>query len=232
MRVIEFRTNEAMALNAMAIVKDELQKNQALLLCAATGNSPLPLYQKMVLESKKNKGLFDRMRILTLDEWIGLSTSKDSCDTYLREYLVGPLNISEERYFGFNAKSQNLDKECARMQRYLNEDGPIDLCILGLGANGHLGFNEPAVTLQPHCHIAKLAKESRQHTMLKGTKTLPTRGLTLGIQDILSSNRILLIISGSGKEKVKRAFFTGKVEPQLPASLLWQHHNVDCLVVK
>lgn len=232
MRVIEFESEEAIASLAALILTEELKKNPSLLLCAATGNSPVSLYKKLALEYGHSNGLFDNMRVIALDEWVGLDTPRGSCDAYLREYLVEPLGISEERFLRFNAKAQNLDEECARLQVYLNNEGPIDLCVLGFGKNGHLGFNEPAARLQAHCHVANLAPKSRRHAMLKGAKTLPAQGLTLGMQDILSSNRILLIISGGGKEKAKNAFFTKKVQPQLPASFLWRHANVDCLVLK
>ncbi|MEO0571931.1 MAG: 6-phosphogluconolactonase [Bacteroidota bacterium] len=232
MRIAEFENNRSMALMAASMVKKELKKNPTLLLCAATGNSPLPLYKELVSQSKKNMGPYRNIRLIALDEWIGLDTSKGSCDAYLRKYLVEPLGISEGRYLGFNTKANDFRKESTRMQRQLNQEGPIDLCVLGLGSNGHLGLNEPADILKPHCHVAQLAPESRKHGMLKEATSIPTKGLTLGINDILSSKRILIIISGRGKGKTKRALFTRKIDPKLPASYLWQHDNVDCLVVQ
>ena len=113
----------------------------------------------------------------------------------------------------------------------VKEQGPIDLCILGLGKNGHLGFNEPADELQPHCHIADLAVQSQQHSMILDSSIKPTQGITLGMQEILSSKRILLLVSGSGKEEAKKKLLSGDITSQCPASLLWKRDNVDCLVV-
>lgn len=231
MRIIEFDNNEDMGLTAASIVKNELIIKPDALLCAATGSSPLPLYQQLVIVAEKDSTLFQNFRLIPLDEWIGLPTPEGSCDSYLREHLVAPLQISKERYFSFSPNTADLNQECLRIQRLLKTGGPIDMCILGLGKNGHLGFNEPADVLQPHCHIADLTAQSQQHNMILNSSEKPTQGLTLGIQDILSSKRILMLVSGDGKEEAKEQFFSGQVSSQCPASFLWKHDNVDCLVV-
>ena len=220
MRIFNCTDEKALALKGASIVKLELSKKPALLLCAATGGSPLPLYKELVLESQKKTMLFDQLRVIPLDEWIGLDHPSSSCDAYLHQHLLDPLHIKKKNYFPFNTEAKDIQQECERIRQQLNQEGPIDLCILGLGANGHLGLNEPAGVLQPHCHIAQLAPESRNHRMLKSATIKPTKGLTLGMQDILASKRILMIISGSGKAQTTRAFFKKKIDSQLPASYL------------
>jgi galactosamine-6-phosphate isomerase len=149
----------------------------------------------------------------------------------LQKHILRPLKVTQERYFPFNPRAQDLEEECLRIQAMVKEQGPIDLCIMGLGKNGHLGFNEPAIELQPHCHIAELTTESQQHSMILGSSIKPTQGITLGMQDILSSKRIILIVSGSGKDEAKKQLLSGEITCECPASLLWKHNNVDCLVV-
>jgi len=231
MRIAEFEEIDQMGQKAFSIVMDEIEHNPQLLLCAATGSSPLPLYRNLAEEAKKRAAVFDQLRVLPLDEWVGLSSSDGSCNAFLQKHILGPLNITQERYFRFNAAAEDLKEECLRIQALVKVQGPIDLCILGLGKNGHLGFNEPADELQPHCHIADLAVQSQQHSMILDSSIKPTQGITLGIQDILSSKRILLLVSGSGKEEAKKKLLSGDITSQCPASLLWKHHNVDCLVV-
>ena len=231
MRIAEFEEIDQMGQKAFSIVMDEIEHNPQLLLCAATGSSPLPLYQNLAEEAKKGAAVFDELRVLPLDEWVSLQSSDGSCHAFLQKHIIRPLKITQERYFPFNAATENLKEECMRIQALVKEQGPIDLCVLGLGKNGHLGFNEPADELQPHCHIADLTIESQQHSMILDSSIKPTQGITLGIQDILSSKRILLLVSGSGKEEAKKKLLSGDITSQFPASLLWKHHNVDCLVV-
>lgn len=231
MRIAEFEEIDQMGQEAFSIVMDEIEHNPQLLLCAATGSSPLPLYRNLAEEAKKRAAVFDQLRILPLDEWVGLPSSDGSCHAFLQKHILRPLKVDQERYFSFNPSAEDLKKECLRIKALVKEQGPIDLCILGLGKNGHLGFNEPADELQPHCHVSDLTIESQQHSMILDSSIKPTQGITLGMQDILSSKRILLLVSGSGKEEAKKKLLSGEITSKYPASLLWKHHNVDCLVV-
>lgn len=231
MRIAEFEEIDQMGQKAFSIVMDEIEHNPQLLLCAATGSSPLALYRNLAEEAKKRAAVFDELRVLPLDEWVGLPSSDGSCHAFLQKHILRHLKIAQERYFPFNAAAENFKEECLRIQALVKEQGPIDLCVLGLGKNGHLGFNEPADELQPHCHIADLAVQSQQHSMILDSSIQPTQGITLGIQDILSSKRIVLLVSGCGKEEAKKKLLSGEITSQCPASLLWKHDNVDCLVV-
>jgi galactosamine-6-phosphate isomerase len=231
MRIAEFEEIDQMGQEAFSIVMDEIEHNPQLLLCAATGSSPLPLYRNLAEEAKKRAVLFEHLRILPLDEWVGLPSFDGSCHEFLQKHILRHLKVTQERYFPFNPRAQDLEEECLRIQAMVKEQGPIDLCIMGLGKNGHLGFNEPAIELRPHCHIAELTTESQQHSMILGSSIKPTQGITLGMQDILSSKRIILIVSGSGKDEAKKQLLSGEITCECPASLLWKHNNVDCLVV-
>ena len=231
MRIAKFKNIQLMGEKAVSIVMGDIRHNPQLLLCTATGNSPLVLYRNLGEEAKKRPEMFKQLRILPLDEWVGLESFEGSCNTFLEKHLLTPLKVAQGRYVSFNPAAENLEEECLRIQAVVKEQGPIDLCILGLGKNGHLGFNEPSDELQPHCHIANLVVQSQKHSMILDASKKPTQGITLGIQDILSSKRILLIVSGSGKEEAKKQLLSGEIRPQHPASLLWKHDNVDCLVV-
>lgn len=232
MNISYFSKPEVMSQKAADIVFEEVRQNPELLVCAATGSSPTLLYQILAEEKQRNTSLFQKMKIIPLDEWIGLTTSEGSCHAYIESHILNPLEISRERYFGFNANASSMEKECERIQELLKNKGPIDVFILGLGQNGHLGFNEPANELQPHCHIASLAPQSQEHSMISASESKPTLGLTLGMQDILAAKKILLLVSGAGKEVVLKQLESGRISNDCPATWLWKHHNVDCLVVK
>uniref|UniRef100_UPI0035937362 6-phosphogluconolactonase n=1 Tax=Pricia sp. TaxID=2268138 RepID=UPI0035937362 len=109
-------------------------------------------------------------------------------------------------------------------------NGPIDICILGLGKNGHIGFNEPAKTLTPFCHVAKLSEKSLQHSMANTMKPKPAYGLTLGMADILRSKKIILLLTGSDKQDIIFKLLSKEITTQLPASFLWLHHDVSCFI--
>ena len=202
-----------------------------LLLCATTGHSPAGLYQELVREGARQPDLLRDFRVVKLDEWLGMPPSDlASCEHYLQSRLVGPLAIDAERYLSFDSEAKDPPRECARISTELDRRGPIDVCILGLGPNGHVGLNEPAPNLQPHCHVAKLSAETLGHGMMSGRDAKPAFGLTLGIGDILACRHILLLVTGKGKERAIARFLEATVTTDLPASFLWLHQKVEVLL--
>lgn len=119
--------------------------------------------------------------------------------------------------------------ECRRIESEIQASGGIDLAILGIGVNGHIGLNEPAEILQSGCHVADLAPTTAGHTMLEGMADRVTRGLTLGMRDILGARRILLLAFGEQKAKPILELLKKRVTARFPASFLWLHPNVTCL---
>lgn len=216
---------------AAALVLEALSHKPDLLLCAATGSSPEGLYAHLAALAEEDAEAFREMRILKLDEWGGIPEMHPvSCEYYLRKKLLDPLRISAERYISFRSDPPDPKEECRRIAGRLAGEGPIDLCILGLGRNGHLGLNEPAKELQANCHVAALSPDSLHHPMLAGMESKPAFGLTLGMQDILDSRQIILLVSGSDKKAIAEAFLKARVSNELPASLLWKHERTNCLV--
>lgn len=206
-----------------------LKKKPKQLICTATGNSPTGLYKELVNYYSVEPEVFKELSILKLDEWGGIDPNDaNSCESYIRKHILTPLHISDDHFISFESNSNDPIAECKRIQQELNDNGPIDICVLGLGKNGHIGFNEPAKALNASCHIAKLSTNSLQHEMTTTMKNKPTYGLTLGMADILKSKKIILLIIGIGKEHILKQFLTQKITPFLPASFLWLHPNVEC----
>jgi len=199
-----------------------------LLLCTATGNSTTETYRQLV--RKKDSFPAGDLRIIKLDEWGGVPADHPmTCETYLQQKLLQPLRIKPDNYISLNSSADDPDQECSRIQQLLESKGPIDLCILGIGLNGHIAFNEPDSFLYPDCHKARLSPSSLNHPMVRETGVAPKYGLTLGMANILKSRRILLLISGSSKAEITQAFMQKKIDTQLPASFLWLHPDVLCL---
>lgn len=233
MKIDILNTYEDLSRKAKDIIIQEIKKNKNLLICTATGGSPTETYDLLGKEYHEQPELFTKLRILKLDEWGRIPMNHPgTCESYLQTHLIQPLKISGSRYFGFNSNASNPLQECINIQDKLKMEGPIDLCILGLGMNGHLAFNEPGDFLQPNCHIAKLSAMSLQHPMASEMQIKPTYGLTLGMADILHSKMIIILINGFQKRTIVSMFLSKKITSSVPASFLWLHPNVICLIEK
>lgn len=233
MTIKYFANYDLMSVKAADLIHSELFLKPDMLLCGASGSSPLGTYRKLVERCPDDASVFKKLRLVKLDEWGGISMDNaQSCETFLRKNIVKPLKLKPNQYISFHSNSSDPLKECRKVDSYLQKNGPIDLCVLGLGLNGHVAFNEPASFLQPFCHVSNLSQASMKHPMATNMHEKPTFGLTLGMADIMQSRKILMLITGAGKTDVIRDFFSKRVTPQLPASFLWLHPNVTCLVDK
>ncbi len=231
MRITNCRSYQEMSDLAASLVMEELINKPGLLLCAATGSSPEGLYRELVRTARRERSLFNQMRILKLDEWGGVPAYYPvTCDFYLRKKVLEPLGIPKERYISFASDPEDPGAECRRIRSSLKKEGPIDICILGLGRNGHLGFNEPSPELELYCHVAELSEESLLHNMVVSMDRKPKYGLTLGMKEILSSRKIILLVSGKEKKQIAEKFLKSKVTTSLPATFLHLHPDVECLV--
>ncbi|WP_434638560.1 galactosamine-6-phosphate isomerase [Klebsiella sp. I138] len=199
------------------------------LICLATGATPLLTYQLFVEKVKSQKVDVSRVTFVELDEWVGLSPDNPAtCNVFLQKHILQPLAITDERYISF-ASDRADEQECQRVVEHIARHGGLDLCLLGIGKNGHLGLNEPGDALVPSSHIALLDAGTRQHDMLKQASVPVDRGITLGLRDILAAKEILLLVAGDGKQQAFHAFREGKVTTQIPASFLWLHPRTICL---
>jgi len=233
MKIEICETYEEISSKARQIIVDNLIQDQTLLLCAATGGSPTRLYEMLAEEHTVNPDLFSGMRVIKLDEWGGIPMQHaGTCESYLQQHLICPLEITTDRYISFQSNTGNPAVECQRIQQQLDKKGPVDICVLGLGMNGHIALNEPAGFLQPECHVANLSSQSLRHPMISEEDQKPSYGLTLGVANILQSRQIIILINGSHKREITRQFLAKKITTILPASLLWLHPNVTCLIDK
>ncbi len=213
-----------------AFVEAHLRQKPESLLCAASGSSPLGLYRNLAAAHARDGGPFSRLRVIKLDEWGPLSaTDPGSCEHYVQEEIVKPLGITPDRYFTLAGDAPDPEAKCKAFSSVLEDVGPIDISVLGLGVNGHLGMNEPGPWLHETAHVAALAKESRGHTMLAAADTKPEYGLTLGMGEILRSRAVLLLVSGAKKQDAMHRLLSREITTQFPASLLWIHGNATII---
>lgn len=199
------------------------------LLCVASGGTPTRAYELIAEWGRAERAAVATLRVLKLDEWLGLDEgAPGSCEEHLRSVLVEPLGLGD-RYAGFASNPGDPAVECRRIAAWLEAKGPIDVCVLGLGVNGHLGFNEPGPALRPHAHVAELSEASLGHAMTAAMGRRPTGGITLGMADLLQARRVLVIATGESKRGPVRRLLAGEVSTEFPATLL--HLHADATLV-
>ena len=226
MRFTVLPDREALDRAAAALIWEAARAKPDPLICLASGDTPTGTYALLAQEPEH----LASARFIQLDEWAGLGAEDSaSCAAYLKRTLLGPLAVPPERRIDFRGDAEDAAAECRRVAAALEAAGPIDLCILGLGLNGHLALNEPAESFDPFCHVATLAEQSRTHPMLAETAAPVRQGLTLGLGDILRARRILLMVSGAAKRAPLAQLAARRVTPTFPASFLWLHGDAVCL---
>jgi galactosamine-6-phosphate isomerase len=225
-----FPDHEEMSRHAANWLAERIRQRPESLISLAAGSTPGRTYELLAERGMREPSIFARARWLKLDEWGGLTMDDPAtCEYQLRRILITPLDAGD-RYTSFASQPADPAVECARIAAWLAANGPIDVAVLGLGINGHLGFNEPADKLTPHAHVADLSDASLTHAMLNETTGRPTYGVTLGIADLLQAREVLLVVSGTTKQSPMKRLLRGKIETQFPASFLHLHPRVTALV--
>ncbi len=225
-RLLVTADHEAMSRRAAAEIVAAAEARPGLLLCAASGATPSRAYQLL----ERHREAFQQARLVKLDEWGGLNLDDPgSSDTQIRRELVAPLSIDEHRFMAFRGDLDDPARECQRVSSWLDAAGAIDMAVLGLGLNGHLGFNEPAAELQLRPHVATLSETSRTHSMVALARGTATYGMTLGMGDLMAAERVLLVVSGEAKQAALKRLCEGAISTDFPASFLRVHQDALCL---
>jgi galactosamine-6-phosphate isomerase len=229
LKPVKYPDHDTMSRHASDWLMDRVRRAPDALLCLAAGATPTRVHQLLAERYAAEPELFARIRIIKLDEWGGLSmTDPATCERSLRDGLVDVLNLGE-RYLGFNSMAADPESECRRVADWLAHNGPIDIGVLGLGVNGHVGFNEPGPSLQAHAHIAQLSDDSLGHAMLDRAGARPRYGLTLGMADLLQAREVMLLVSGASKRTPLGRLLDGPISTEFPASLLALHRDLRLL---
>ena len=231
MRIRIFPSPESAARTLAADIAAAVRANPSLVLALPTGQTPLASYRHLIALHRAGKVDFSRVTTFNLDEFEGIGPSDPrSYRTFLQQHLFGQINLSPRRIHYLNGSADHLNAECERYERAIARAGGIDLLILGLGRNGHVGFNEPGSFLVARTHRTKLAAATRQANRgLFGPRIadVPRAALSIGIGTILAARRIVLIATGEAKARPVERMVNGPVTPRLPASFLQLHSAVD-----
>ena len=234
MNIARFDDEQALSEALATRVLQQIIANPSLVLGLPTGRTPLGLYRELRERSGGGRVDWSRVRTFNLDEFAGLDAAHpNSYRAFMQAELFDHVSIDPANIGFLNGAAADLKAECRRYEAAIESAGGIDLQILGIGANGHIGFNEPAAGLCATSHIAHLEEESRQANAQRfgGDWTaVPARALSMGMATILGAREIVLIATGDEKADAVYGMIEGLITPQLPASLLQVHHHVTVML--
>jgi glucosamine-6-phosphate deaminase len=210
---------------ARKIARD-VRRDPRLVLGLPTGRTSIPLYGELVALHRRGAIDFSAVTTFNLDEFVALgAVDPASYRTFMERRLFRHVNLDPRRVHFLDGRAQDLDAECRRYERAIERAGGIDLLLLGLGANGHIGFNEPADALVASTHRTRLTRATRQANagLFGGLSRVPHEALSMGMATILRAKEIVLLATGATKARCVARMIGGPVTPRLPASFLQLH---------
>lgn len=213
---------------AAELVLQQIRKKPNCVLGLTAGSSPMGLYQRMQQAYRAGEVDFSRVRIFTLSEYIGLDeTNEQSFAYYTRRYFCEGLNLAEENICMPNGMADDIAQECARYGKAIEAAGGIDMMILGIGPNAHIGFNEPGPVFVPETHVVELSEATRAANarFFDNPADVPYWAVSMGMRDIMFARHVLLLASGPGKTEALVLALGGDITPKAPASVLQLHRG-------
>ena len=229
MRIYKAKDYEEMSRKAAGIVSAQIIMKPDCVLGLATGSTPVGLY-KQLIEWYRNGDLdFSGVRTVNLDEYKGISRENDQSYYYfMHQNLFDHVNIPAGNTHLPDGMEPDSEKECRRYEELIQSMGSVDLQLLGIGHNGHIGFNEPADAFDKLVHCVNLTQSTIEANkrFFASAEEVPRQAYTMGIQTIMRSKKILIIANGEGKADIVRNAFFGPITPMVPASVLQLHNDV------
>ncbi|UYZ21531.1 glucosamine-6-phosphate deaminase [Mesobacillus jeotgali] len=235
MKLISTSNYEELSQKAAEEIISRIKQNPSLNLGLATGSTPTGLYQELIRDHKQNRTSYKEINTFNLDEYIGIpKKDRNSYHYFMCEHLFEHIDIPLDQTHIPDGTANNLDEECMRYEQFIVEHGGIDLQILGIGQNGHIGFNEPGTPFDSRTHIIDLAESTRKANsrFFESLEDVPKQAITMGIASIMDSKEIFLLVSGASKAKALSRLINGEVSVQFPASILQKHENVTIFADK
>lgn len=229
MKVIEVKDYEEMSQKAAEIISSYVRIKPHAVLGLATGETVLGTYAALAEDYRNNQTSYRKVRTVNLDEYIGLNPEHpNSYHYYMKHHFFQFIDIPMSQTYLPNGLAADYQEECTRYEEVIETLGGIDLQVLGIGRNGHIGFNEPGTSFDSTTHIVKLAESTRKANarFFPSLKQVPTHAITMGIATIMKSRQILLLVSGKKKASIMSQLLEGNVTPSIPASILQAHPNV------
>ena len=227
MKARVFPDYEAISAAAADVVAERLEEEPSSVLMLPTGITPLGMYRRLV-ERHRSGGLsFASATFFNLDEYLGLAPDHEaSYHVYMKEHFYGLIDADPARIFVPDGAAPDPEAECERYEAAIREAGGIDVCVLGIGRNGHIGFNEPGAPFDSRTRVVRLSESTRKVNAADfEADHAPERAITAGMATIFESKMVLLLASGTNKAGAVAAAVEGDVSESMPASMLRSHPN-------
>lgn len=235
MKVIVLKDYNEICKKAAQLFAEHIKNTKNPVLGLATGSTPIGVYQELIRKYQKGEIDFSGVITFNLDEYYGLSSShSQSYHYFMRNTFFKYINIKEENIHLLKGNSENITKECKQYEELIKKSGGIDLQILGIGRNGHIGFNEPDVSLNTKTHLVNLSNETiRENSrFFANIDDVPKQAITMGIGTIMRAKKIVLLASGRKKAHIIERTINGKVSTRIPSTVLKLHNDVIIILDK
>lgn len=229
MKIIRVKNYEEMSKEAAWFVIEKVRKMPNMTLGLATGGTPLGIYQLMIEDYKRKGTSYSDIITFNLDEYMGLASNHPSSYRYyMNVQLFDHINIQKQKTYVPHGDLMDGAMECKEYEEAIKQCGGIDLQVLGIGRNGHIGFNEPGSSFTSRTRIVELTDSTRQDNAryFNTPEEVPTHAITMGIATIMESKQIVLLASGEEKAEAMKILLQGEVNESFPASILNKHSNV------
>ena len=229
MRIIVAENYEAMSRQAANILSSVITMKPDCVLGLATGSTPIGTYRELIKRYNDGDLDFSRVKSVNLDEYVGLEPTHDQSYRYfMQTQLFDHVNIHIENTNVPGGLVEDVEAECHRYDEIIASMGGIDIQVLGMGHNGHIGFNEPADHFPKGTHQVELAESTIEANarFFENKDMVPRKAVTMGIRSIMQARRILVVVSGEGKADIVEKAFRGPITPEVPASILQLHPDV------
>ena len=229
MKIYKAKDYKDMSRKAANIISAQVIMKPNCVLGLATGSTPIGTYDQLVEWYSKGDLDFSEVTTVNLDEYKGLPRTNDQSYYYfMHQHLFDRVNIDPDRTNVPNGMEPDAEKECGRYEELIRSLGGVDLQLLGLGHNGHIGFNEPGEAFEKETHCVDLTESTIEANkrFFASADDVPKQAYTMGIKTIMQAKKILIVVNGENKaDIVERAFF-GPITPEVPASILQLHNDV------
>ena len=220
---------KGMSRKAASIIASQVTLKSDSVLGLATGSTPIGMYQQLVEWHKEGDLSFAAVRTVNLDEYVGLAPDHDQSYRYfMNDNLFNHVDIDKANTHVPNGLAADPAAECARYDQVVEDMGGVDIQVLGMGHNGHIGFNEPADHFPLGTNLVDLQESTinANARFFASKDEVPKQAMTMGIHTIMKAKKILVVVNGEGKADIVKKAFTGPVTPQVPASILQLHPDV------
>jgi glucosamine-6-phosphate deaminase len=235
MRLIIVNDYNELSWKAASLVGSQIILKPDSILGLATGDTPIGMYKELIKLYNKKELDFETVKSFNLDEYYGIEKNNTQSYYYfMMNNFFKYINIPMENVNIPNGSAVNIEEECLRYEKEIKDAGGIDIQVLGIGANGHIGFNEPNVNFEAETHLVALDKMTIESNsrFFKSEKEVPTNAISMGIKTIMHSKKIILLASGSSKAEIINKAINGKINPEVPASILQLHQDVTVIIDK